>query len=583
MAPKQLALRELEPMTQTQPLPELYPKSEAERALLESQARLAGIISSAMDAIITIDAQHRIILFNAAAEIMFGYKASDVMGKPLDFLIPERLRGKHSHYISEFAKTGVTECRMGSLKSVKGLRSSGQEFPLEASISQVQTNGQAFYTVVLRDITERELLEQSLWQVQGELEERVRKRTAELAETNLALQKEIEERKRAEAAEHELRTFGEALQNIAVMLNSTLQLEEVLRRMLHYMRSVVSYDAAYVLLWEGEMIQLIGARGEQSAEPSAVTWNKFLWRRDLSRFQNLLQTETPRIIGDVKDDPDWVVMASIADIRSFIAIPILLAQETIGVLYLLSDKPHFYTPYHIPHLEAFAVQAAVAVHNARLYAQARQSAAAEERNRIADELHDAVSQTLWSAGLIVDVLPELQSLDTANARNNLDTLRQLIRGALTEMRTLLLEMRPSALAEGKLAQSLQYLVAAFTGRTGIPVSIEINELELFPAEMRITLYRIAQEALNNIERHAGATKVEITLTYDGETGHLIIKDDGHGFDLSAAPRQHMGLRIMSERTQAINVVLEINTALGQGTEIMVVFPTIFVASAEGDV
>jgi PAS domain S-box-containing protein len=137
-------------------------RRQAEEALRASQAQLAGIIGSAMDAIITVDADQRIILFNAAAEQMFCCPAAEALGEPLDRFIPERFRQAHHEHIPTFGRTQVTKRRMGSLGAVSGLRATGEEFLLEASISQVGAGEEKLYTVILRDITERKRIEAQL-------------------------------------------------------------------------------------------------------------------------------------------------------------------------------------------------------------------------------------------------------------------------------------------------------------------------------------------------------------------------------------------------------------------------------------
>jgi PAS domain S-box-containing protein len=127
----------------------------AETALRQSEARLVGIVNSAMDGIITVDGQQRIVVFNAAAELMFRCTAKDMIGHPLDRLIPPRFARTHHEHIQRFGETGVTTRRMGALQAVSGLRADGEEFPIEASISQIESDGQRFFTVILRDITER--------------------------------------------------------------------------------------------------------------------------------------------------------------------------------------------------------------------------------------------------------------------------------------------------------------------------------------------------------------------------------------------------------------------------------------------
>jgi PAS domain S-box-containing protein len=128
-------------------------------ALKDSQALLAGIVDSAMDAIISLDSQQRIVHFNRAAEKMFGYSSSDIIGQPVDILIPERFRNAHREHIKTFGDYDVTNRTMGSTGGISGLRSNGEEFPIEASISQVEALGQKIFTVILRDVTDRKKLE----------------------------------------------------------------------------------------------------------------------------------------------------------------------------------------------------------------------------------------------------------------------------------------------------------------------------------------------------------------------------------------------------------------------------------------
>jgi len=137
-------------------------RKRAEEKLRESQSQLTAIIGSAMDAIITVDAEQRILLFNAAAERMFQCSTADVLGGPLDRLIPERLRSIHTQHIRQFGETGVTNRVMGKLDALSAVRADGEEFPIEASISQTRLHGQQFYTVILRDITERKQVEEAL-------------------------------------------------------------------------------------------------------------------------------------------------------------------------------------------------------------------------------------------------------------------------------------------------------------------------------------------------------------------------------------------------------------------------------------
>src|SRR6266849_6235415 len=144
-------------------------QGKAEAALRESQAQLTGIIRSATDAIITVDSEQRIVLFNTTAEKMFGWPAKDALGQPIERFVPQRFRAQHSAHIRRFGETGVTNRAMGALGALWGLRANGEEFPIEASISQIESGGKKLFTVISRDITDRKRTEEALRESQDRL------------------------------------------------------------------------------------------------------------------------------------------------------------------------------------------------------------------------------------------------------------------------------------------------------------------------------------------------------------------------------------------------------------------------------
>ncbi len=199
------------------------------------------------------------------------------------------------------------------------------------------------------------------------------------------------------------------------------------------------------------------------------------------------------------------------------------------------------------------------------------TAAAEERNRLARDLHDAVSQTLFSASLIAEVLPRLWQRNPEEGSRRLEEVRQLTRGALAEMRTLLLELRPSALVEAELPHLLNQLGESINGRARVPVTVLVDGQCSFPTEVKVALYRIAQEALNNVAKHAGARQVKVNLLCELTKVTLKITDDGHGFDMTGVPPGSFGLGIMHERAGDIGALISVQSKMGHGTEVVVVW------------
>jgi two-component system nitrate/nitrite sensor histidine kinase NarX len=249
------------------------------------------------------------------------------------------------------------------------------------------------------------------------------------------------------------------------------------------------------------------------------------------------------------------------------------AKGTVfGALMLFTRRELDSSPEQLSSLAALGNQIGMAVDNARLYEHAEESAAAAERNRLARDLHDAVSQTLFSVSLIAEVLPRIYARDPVQGARQLDELRQLTRGALAEMRTLLLELRPAALAESNLSDLLKQLGEAVTGRARIPVEVRTEDTGTLPTDVRVALYRIAQEALNNVAKHSGATTATVSLSSHDKPGgglRLAIRDDGTGFDPAAAGSTQLGLGIMKERAEAIGASLTISSAPGRGTTVSV--------------
>jgi signal transduction histidine kinase len=199
-------------------------------------------------------------------------------------------------------------------------------------------------------------------------------------------------------------------------------------------------------------------------------------------------------------------------------------------------------------------------------------AANEERARLARELHDSVTQALFSMGLTLTTVELLMDRDMEAARSKLAELRDLQNDALAEMRTLIFELRPRGLETDGLAQAVRNHAAAVAGRTGLSVSVEDSLDSRLPLDLEEALYRIAQEALHNVVKHASAQSARILLSQTPSEVQLAIEDDGAGFDPKVVSGTKLGLIAMRQRAERLGGRFEIHSREGRGTRVTVTLP-----------
>jgi nitrate/nitrite-specific signal transduction histidine kinase len=366
----------------------------------------------------------------------------------------------------------------------------------------------------------------------------------------------------------------EALYRADERMYRHLRLDEVLQALVDVAVDILKADKAAVWCWdqEEEMWRVSVARGLHPASMAALTFS-----REEGIIGTVARTRSPIIVHDsaeelwrVSERVDALHAIDDEGIRSFMHLPIQLEDELFGVFHVAFVEPHAFGEGELRLFSSLGQRAALAIDNAQLYEQTEELAVVEERSRLARELHDAVTQTLFSASLIAEVLPELWDSDPLEGRQLLGELQQLSRGALAEMRTLLLELRPTALVEANLENLLHQLAEAISGREGVPVQVRIEGHCVLSPDVHVALYRIAQEALNNALKHARAETVSVDLEQLTGAVALQIRDDGVGFEVEQARRRGgMGLQSMAERAQRIQGKLTIASAPGQGTIVRV--------------
>ena len=509
------------------------------RNVLQSQStseeEYRSIFEAASDGLVIYDIEKKVVVeANPAACEMHGYTRQEFIGlDPAVFMFPESY--------AVFRKQ-VQTAELGSVSEslVVHLRRDGSPFHVEVRRAAINYRGRPCLLSVMRDVSQR-------------------------IQTEKILNEEIETRAREQAA----------LLEISHTLASTLELQPGL--ILDQLREIIEYDHAGLFSFEEPYLITLAMRGTPQLEASAPVRIHLTTPENLAALFN---GHRPIRIADVQgDNPQAQFLRSLLDdgaavlldgMQSWMWVPLAVKSRIIGGVGVAHAKRNYFTSHHADLALSVANQAAITMINAELYGHAQELAVLEERQRLARNLHDAVNQSLFSAGLIAEVLPRLWYRDQDLARQSLEDLRKLTRGAMAEMRALLAELRPSTLTDADLGDLLRLLGNAFIGRTNIPVKMTIVGEGILPADVQVAIYRICQEALNNIAKHAEAKNVDIILKHDDTSIELIIRDDGRGFDTSElTPSGHYGLGMMRERAEAVGALLSITSQPGHGTELTI--------------
>lgn len=359
------------------------------------------------------------------------------------------------------------------------------------------------------------------------------------------------------------------LLNVQQAISSRLDVQSVLQLIADEARHLTNTALSGVYLLEGDELCLGVISSEQEVDVSVGYRVSLKLQPAVAKL--LRSGKVQRVMDARQIPPVFRDIVQRTGFSGFIMVPLIADDQLLGVLSV-SHKTEGKLNENDEHiLTMMAPGAVIALENARLYEQAEESAALAERGRLARDLHDAVTQTLFSASLTAEVLPRIWQRDPDEGLKRLEKLRELTRGALAEMRTLLLQLRPAALVESDLPDLLRQLAEAFTGRTRIPITLNVEGDCVLAPDVQVALYRIAQEALNNIAKHAQASTASLHLAYPPGKVSLNIQDDGSGFDPNDSRANHLGLGIMAERAETIGAALTITSAPGEGTTITVIW------------
>ena len=355
-----------------------------------------------------------------------------------------------------------------------------------------------------------------------------------------------------------------ALYEVSAVASSSLDLDTTLAKVTQRFIEAVHADSGGIHLLDEDNTNLLLAYSQ--GVPASLVELVESVPLGSGRLSETLQRGESIYIPDLMQDP--IVNLNLNEPLSMISIPIRASGQNLGVISVLGKPGRIeFTNEEFALCASLAEQAALVVESARLREQSERAAAIEERQRLARELHDAVSQTLFSASVIAQTLDRFWDRNPEMVKQNLVELQKLTRGALAEMRNLLLELRPAAIEHTHMVDLLQQLADGFAGRTSAEIEVNISGREQLPLDVRATFFRVAQEALNNIVKHARANSVIIDFDSQEKQGRLVIADDGRGFDLTESSSGHHGLTIMRERAESIAAELLITSRPGEGTRI----------------
>ena len=399
-----------------------------------------------------------------------------------------------------------------------------------------------------------EALQDRSQELQRTLEQEVAQRTQELAHRALQM---------------------ETSAKVSREVTAILDIDRLLSRVVELICQAFDYYSVQIFLVDAGTDQLVlrAASGEAGWRLRSDGLSLPIPGRSLN--STAVRRNEALLVNDVSREPRFWTTESLPNTRSELVIPLRVGQQVIGTLDVQMDRINAFREDDLLVHQSLGDQIAIAIENARLYDRSRELAILEERTRLARELHDSVTQSLFSVHCQAGAVATYLERDLARSRQELDELRRTAHEALQGMRALIFDLRPVSLKEAGLAAALRDQVEQLRRTGGPELLFEESGSCSLPLRVEEHLYHIAQEALRNAIKHSRAQRITVSLAVEPECVELCVADDGRGFDpqsLAADDRRSFGLIGLRERARLLNGSLDISSKPGEGTQVRVRVP-----------
>jgi PAS domain S-box-containing protein len=528
-------------------------RRQAEEALRTSEKKFRVVLENAFDGIAFLGRDREILYVSPSYEKLNGLGAEEMVGgSGIQTIHPD----DQAHVAETFQK--LLEQPGERASEVYRIRHQDGGWLWVETRAMNLLNDPHVQAVVLnsRDISERIETEAALAEYRQHLERLVEQRTAELSATNKWLS---------------------TLKEVRQIVGGTADLPQVCEELLASILGLFDARLVFLLRWDDQEEQfevecLHRQDGCSIAEPEKLA--VLLGNTPPLRGQ-LLEGNPVRLSADQAESIPGAIkdMVQVHGLQSILLKPVPDGQAVGFVFGIILQQPlQELTAEQVELIRTIALDLVNLIEGAELLDRAQALVVAEERNSLARELHDSVTQILFSASVLAESTPRIWDKDQEIARMNMERLSVLLRGALAEMRTLLFELRSDRHQGQSLENLLTALVESMRARTEVVISLTVNGDHDLPEDVTQVFYRITREALNNVIVHAEAARVSIFTLSKPHCAELHIQDDGRGFDLQEVDAGHLGINIMSERAAKIGGALQIKSTPGLGTEIIAIWP-----------